>query len=59
MRKLRCLLIKLAAITIDKYSIIFNKQISLGAQILHLSKYLMYPFHQEYMKPNFNFKKFV
>ena len=48
---------KLAAITFDKYSITFNKPIYVGAQILDLSKYLMYQFHYEYMKPKFPVQK--
>ena len=43
----------LAAITFNKYIVTFNKPIYVGAQILDLSKYLMYQFHYEYMKPKF------
>ena len=48
---------KLAAITFDKYSITFNKPIYIGAQILDLSKILMYEFHYEYTKLKFPIQK--
>ena len=48
---------KLAAITFDKYSITFDKPIYVGAQILDLSKHLMYQFHYEYMKLKFPIQK--
>ena len=36
-----------------KTKIVYNKPIYVGAQILDLSKTLMYQFHYEYMKPKF------
>ena len=37
-----------------KTKIVYNKPIYVGAQILDLSKTLMYQFHYEYMKPKFS-----
>ena len=45
------------AITLDKTEVYYNKPIYIGAQILDLSKTLLYRFHYEYMKPKFPIQK--
>ena len=46
-----------AAITLNKYEVTMDKPIYIGAQILDISKLLMYQFHYEYMKPKFPIQK--
>ena len=46
-------------LTDKQAAITFNKPIYIGAEILNLSKYSMYHFHCEYMKPKVPLRKYV